>query len=149
MRDLSNFDRAECEELEADIRAMCDKLKFVAPPTEYSLEDAVEMIIREGADVAGVRKETVVFPAFTRIVDEFFYALPTVFSARRLSNFASSLIVLMMLMIIPLALFTNHGMAMNAETRYAHNWDRGRSVSDEDLKLECSKYMCGDKRYEK
>jgi hypothetical protein len=145
MRDLSNFDKAECEELEGDIRAMCDKLKFAAPPSEYSLEGAIEKIIggRVNPAAAGL------FPPFATTMGEFYRSLATVFTAQRLSNLASSIIVLMMLMIIPLALFSNRSMAMNTSASQAHSLDRGTPVNDEDLKLECTKYLCGDKRYEK
>lgn len=148
MSDLFNFEGAECEESEAEVRAMCDELKFAAPPSEYSLEDAVEMVVRGHVRFAEARRAGEV-PAFFRVIRELGQTLSAVFSAQRLSNAASSLVVLVMLMIIPLALFSNRGMAMNTVSAHANNPQKRAYVYEEDLKLECSKYMCGDTRYEK
>ena len=148
MRELSNFERVECEEFEGEIRAMCDKLKLAAPPSEYSLEDAIERVIRDGVNLAADRTGIRLLPAFATI-GGFYRLLPAVFTAQRLSNVASSIIVLMILMIIPLSLFSNRSMAMNAGNTQAHHLDRGTLANDEDLKLKCTQYLCGDKRYEK
>jgi hypothetical protein len=148
MRDEGNFERTECDELEAEIRAMCDRLKFVAPPAQYSLEDAVETIGQRGADIVAAQNEIGLLPSFTLAIGGPFRAMTAVFTMQRLSNVASSIIVFMMLMIIPLALFSNPGMAMNSAASQA-SWSRGSAETEEDLKLECTKYMCGDERYEK
>lgn len=148
MSDLFNFEGAECEGSEADVRAMCDDLKFAAPPSQYSLEDAVEMVVRGHVSLAEARRASGV-PAFIGVIREFGQTLSAVFSAQRLSNAASSLVVLVMLMIIPLALFSNSGMAMNTVNAQTRNWQEGVSANDDYWKLECSKYMCGDTRYEK
>jgi hypothetical protein len=74
------FAITECKSMEADIRAMCDKLKLAAPPSKYSLEDAIEIVVREGTNCAQIREGKVrLVPAFTRMVSECRQTLSAIF----------------------------------------------------------------------
>lgn len=137
MRDLKNFGKTECEDMEAEIREMCGKIKLVAPPSKFSLEEAVEKIVRESVNLDHKQ-------AIRTRVAAFLVSLSEAFTTRRLANAASSVIVLMMVMIIPLALFSHTSMAMNHD--YARR--EGAESKAEKWKLVCTKDMCGDKKYQ-